>query len=80
MKLSNKNIAESVEKIEKFFESANVSHKDKFLIYFYRCNFEISLDAIGLIMLADVFIINMSGVIGLIIRNCDLLDFSRNFK
>ena len=38
---------------------------------------EISLDAIGLIMLADVFIINMSGVIGLIIRNCDLLDFSR---
>ena len=37
---------------------------------------EISLDAIGLIMLADVFIINMSGVISLIIRNCDLLDFS----
>ena len=32
MKLSNKNIAESVEKIEKFFESANVSHKDKIKI------------------------------------------------
>ena len=32
LQLSNKNIAESVEKIEKFFESANVSHKDKIKI------------------------------------------------
>ena len=32
MKFSNKNIAETVEKIEKFFESANVSHKDKIKI------------------------------------------------
>ena len=39
-----------------------------------------SLDAIGLIMLADIFIINMSGVISLIIRNCDLLDFSHKVK
>ena len=41
---------------------------------------DFSLDAMGLIMIADIFVINMSGVISLIIRNCDLLDFSRTLK
>jgi len=41
---------------------------------------EFSLEAIGFIMIADIFIVNISGVIGLIIRNCDLLDLSRKIK
>lgn len=41
---------------------------------------EFSLDAIGMIMIADIFIVNTSGVISLIIRNCDLLDFSKKIK
>lgn len=37
----------------------------------------ISLDAIGTIMVADIFVINISGIVTLIIRDCDLLDLSK---
>ena len=36
-----------------------------------------SLDSIGLIMAASIFIVNISGVIGIIVRDCDLYDMSR---
>ncbi len=36
----------------------------------------ISLDAIGTIMVADIFVINISGIVSLIVRDCDLLDLS----
>ncbi len=36
----------------------------------------IPLDAIGTIMVADVFVVNLSGVVTLIIRDCDLVDLS----
>ena len=35
-----------------------------------------SLDAIGTMMLADIFVVNISGVPTVIIRDCDLLDLS----
>ena len=38
--------------------------------------FELSLDAIGAMTICDIFVANISGVVALIIRNCDLLDFS----
>lgn len=41
---------------------------------------DISLDAIGTIMLADIFVVNVSGIAQLIIRDCDLLAFSRTIK
>lgn len=37
----------------------------------------ISLDAIGTIMVADIFVINISGIVTLIIRDCDLFDLSK---
>ena len=37
----------------------------------------ISLDAIGTIMIADIFVVNISGIVSLIVRDCDLLDFSK---
>lgn len=40
----------------------------------------VSLDAIGAMMIADIFAANLSGVISLIIRDCDLLAFSRTVK
>lgn len=41
---------------------------------------EISLDAIGTIMIADIFVVNVSGIAQLIIRDCDLLAFSKKIK
>ena len=38
---------------------------------------DIPLDAIGTIMVADIFVVNLSGVVTLIIRDCDLLDLSK---
>ena len=40
----------------------------------------ISLDAIGTIMVADIFVVNLSGIVTLIIRDCDLLDLSKKVK
>lgn len=37
----------------------------------------ISLDAIGTIMIADIFVVNISGIVSLIVRDCDLLDLSK---
>ena len=34
------------------------------------------MDSLGMIMTANVFLVNISGVIGLIVRDCDLYDFS----
>ena len=34
------------------------------------------MDSLGIIMTANVFLVNISGVIGIIIRDCDLYDFS----
>ena len=42
--------------------------------------FELSLDAIGAITICDIFVANISGVVALIIRDCDLLDFSHKVK
>ncbi len=39
--------------------------------------FGFSLDSIGLMMASNVFIVNISGVIGIIVRDCDLYDLSR---
>ncbi|MBQ7631130.1 MAG: cation:dicarboxylase symporter family transporter [Selenomonadaceae bacterium] len=36
----------------------------------------IPLDAIGTIMIADIFVVNVSGIVTLIIRDCDLLDLA----
>ena len=36
----------------------------------------LSLDAIGIMMVADIFVVNISGVPTVIIRDCDLLDLS----
>ena len=38
---------------------------------------EFSLDAIGTMMIADIFVVNASGIAALIIRDCDLYDFSQ---
>lgn len=40
----------------------------------------LSLESIGAMMIADVFLVNMAGVVNLIIRDCDLIDFSHNIK
>lgn len=39
-----------------------------------------SLDAIGAITICDIFVANISGVVALIVRDCDLLDLSRQVK
>ena len=39
--------------------------------------FGFSLDSIGLMMASSIFIINISGVIGMIVRDCDLYDLSK---
>ena len=39
-----------------------------------------SLDAIGAITICDIFVANLSGVVALIIRDCDLLDLSKKVK
>ena len=39
--------------------------------------FGFSEDAIGLMIAATIFIVNISGVIGIIVRDCDLYDMSR---
>ena len=36
----------------------------------------LSMDALGMIMTADMFVMNISGVVGLIVRDSDLLDLS----
>ena len=36
-----------------------------------------SLDSIGLMMASSIFIVNISGVIGMIVRDCDLYDMSK---
>lgn len=41
---------------------------------------EFSLDAIGTMMIADVFVVSISGITALIIRDCDLYDFSQKIK
>ena len=38
--------------------------------------FGFSMDSIGLMMASNVFIVNISGVIGIIVRDCDLYDLS----
>ena len=38
------------------------------------------LDSIGIISATDIFVVNISGVITLIIRDCDLLNFSQKLK
>ncbi len=38
---------------------------------------EFSLDAIGTMMIADIFVVNASGIAALIIRDCDLYDFAQ---
>jgi len=40
----------------------------------------ISLDAIGTIMVADIFVVNISAIVSLIVRDCDLLDLSHKVK
>ena len=37
----------------------------------------LSLDSVGLIVAASIFIINVSGVVSIIVRDCDLYDMSR---
>ncbi|MBR5913403.1 MAG: cation:dicarboxylase symporter family transporter [Selenomonadaceae bacterium] len=39
-----------------------------------------SPDAIGPITIADIFVVNLSGVVALIIRDCDLVDLSHQVK
>lgn len=39
-----------------------------------------SLDAIGPMTICDIFIANISGVVALIVRDCDLIDLSRQVK
>ena len=39
--------------------------------------FGYSPDSIGLIIAANIFVINISGVVGIIVRDCDLFDMSR---
>lgn len=39
--------------------------------------FSFSEDSIGLMIAATIFIVNISGVIGIIVRDCDLYDMSR---
>jgi len=39
--------------------------------------FGFSLDSIGLMMASSIFIVNISGVVGIIVRDCDLYDLSR---
>lgn len=39
-----------------------------------------SSDAIGAATIADIFVVNLSGVVALIIRDCDLLDLSHQVK
>ena len=39
--------------------------------------FGLSADSIGLIIAANIFVVNISGVVGIIVRDCDLYDMSR---
>ena len=39
--------------------------------------FGFSMDSIGLMMASSIFIVNISGVVGIIVRDCDLYDLSR---
>ena len=39
-----------------------------------------SPDAIGAVTIADIFVVNLSGVVALIIRDCDLFDLNRKIK
>ncbi len=39
--------------------------------------FGFSMDSLGLIMASSIFIVNISGVVGIIVRDCDLYDLSR---
>lgn len=39
--------------------------------------FGFSMDSIGLLMASSIFIVNISGVVGIIVRDCDLYDLSR---
>ena len=39
--------------------------------------FGFSMDSIGIMMASSIFIINISGVVGIIVRDCDLYDLSR---
>ncbi|MBR4904658.1 MAG: cation:dicarboxylase symporter family transporter [Selenomonadaceae bacterium] len=39
--------------------------------------FSFSMDSIGLLMAASIFTVNISGAIGIIIRDCDLYDLSK---
>lgn len=41
---------------------------------------DLSLDAIGIIVASDIFIVNFSGVISLVIRDCNLFDLSHKIK
>jgi hypothetical protein len=39
-----------------------------------------SLDAIGPIVAVDIFIVNISGVVGMIVRDCELIDISHKMN
>ena len=39
-----------------------------------------SLDVMSIIMVADIFVVNASGVVGVIVRDSDLYDMSRTMK
>ena len=39
--------------------------------------FGFSADSIGLMMATNIFVVNISGVVGIIARDCDLYDMSR---
>ena len=41
---------------------------------------DLSLDAIGAVTIADIFVVNLSGVVALIIRDCDLFDLAQKIK
>ena len=47
-------------------------------LLFTQLNF--SLDALGAITIADIFVVNFSGVVMLVVRDCDLLDLSHKVK
>ena len=37
-------------------------------------------DAIGPLMIADVFVVNLSSLFGIVMRNCEIYDLSRQVK
>ena len=39
-----------------------------------------SMDCLGMIMTANIFVVNISGVIGIVVRDCDLYDFDKKLS